>query len=87
MARTIAMTMALAIWVVGAYMIYLFWLWDPLYASFYLISACLLAYAKITMYKGDGDIVSRLVEDFYGWTTILVLVLTIPITFFFMGDE
>jgi hypothetical protein len=78
---------AFIIWALAAAVIYFLFQVDTIYAAFYLISAALMTYGKLNMYKGKVDLVDELFGSFYGWTTLLIIWLTIPFTFFFISDE
>lgn len=82
-----AITMAIFIWFGAAALAYLLFIWSPLYMAAYYLSSLFLTVVKIGEYKGTADIPKVLFEDFYGWTTLVAMLTSMPVAFFFMGDE
>lgn len=78
---------AFILWISAAAVLYALILWEPIYAMTYYLSSLFLTMVKIQEYTGPADMPKALIEDFYGWTTLVVLLTFIPITFVFMGDE
>jgi hypothetical protein len=83
-----AMIMAFFTWLLAGLIVGAAFQYSAIYTTTYLLVALFLTVIKIQEFeRGKSDILDSFLEDFYGWTSLLVAFLTMPVAFVFLKDE